>query len=153
MSVALSLHVLAAVIWVGGMFFAYNALRPSAASLLEPPMRLSLWKAVFSRFFPWVWVSVVIILASGYWMISQYYGGMASTPLFVHIMHGLGLVMMLIFLHVFFAPYRRLKRAVDDTRWPGGAKALNQIRILIGINLLLGLITVVVATGGKYLLQ
>ena len=153
MSVALSLHVLAAVIWVGGMFFAYMALRPSAATLLEPPLRLSLWKAVFSRFFPWVWLAIIILLASGYWMIFQHYGGMKTTPLFVHIMHGLGLVMMLIFLHVFFAPYRRLTKAVNNTRWPDGGKALNQIRILIALNLLLGLITVAVASGGKYLLS
>ncbi|MEZ5447975.1 MAG: CopD family protein [Thiolinea sp.] len=148
---ALALHVLSVTIWVGGMFFAYMALRPVAASLLEPPMRLSLWREVFARFFPWVWAAVILLLGSGYWIIFAVYGGMAGSPLHIHIMSGLGLLMMAIFLHVFFAPYRRLIRAVNETRWPEGAKALNQIRQLIGLNLLLGLLTITVATAGKYL--
>ncbi len=151
MSMAVAIHVLSVVIWVGGMFFAYMALRPAAASLLEPPVRLTLWRAVFSKFFPWVWAAVIGILLSGYWMIFGAYGGMANTPLFVHIMHGLGLIMMLIYLHVFFAPYRKLTKAVNNKEWPVGGAALNQIRILIGINLAIGLITIVVATAGKYL--
>ncbi|MEZ5536005.1 MAG: CopD family protein [Thiolinea sp.] len=152
MSLAVALHVLSVVIWVGGMFFAYMALRPAAAALLEPPARLTLWRAVFSKFFPWVWAAVILILASGYWIIFGVYGGMANAPLFVHVMHGSGLVMMLIFFHVFFAPYRRLTRAVSDSRWPDGGKALNQIRMLIGINLLIGLLTITLATAGKYLI-
>ena len=58
MGIALLLHALAAVVWVGGMFFAHMALRPVAASLLEPPQRLALWVGVFSRFFPWVFVAI-----------------------------------------------------------------------------------------------
>lgn len=151
MSTAVSIHVLSVVIWVGGMFFAYMALRPAAAGLLEPPVRLTLWRAVFSKFFPWVWAAVIGILLSGYWMIFGGYGGMAGAPMFVHIMHGLGLIMMLIYLHVFFAPYRKLTKAVNNEEWPAGGAALNQIRILIGINLAIGLITIIVATAGKYL--
>ncbi|CAA6819677.1 MAG: Unknown protein [uncultured Thiotrichaceae bacterium] len=151
MSMAVTIHVLSVVIWVGGMFFAYMALRPAAANLLEPPARLTLWRAVFSKFFPWVWAAVIGILLSGYWIIFGVYGGMANAPLFVHIMHGLGLIMMLIYLHVFFAPYRKLTKAVSNKEWPVGGAALNQIRILIGINLVVGLITIIVATAGKYL--
>lgn len=151
MSIALALHVLSVVVWVGGMFFAYMALRPAAATLLEPPTRLTLWRIVFSKFFPWVWAAIAFILLSGYWIIFGVYGGMAKAPLYVHVMHGLGLIMMLIYLHVFFAPYRKLSRAVNDSQWPAGGAALNQIRMLIGINLLLGLITIIVATAGKYL--
>jgi len=38
-----ALHVLAAVVWVGGMFFAWMVLRPAAVSALQPPERLMLW--------------------------------------------------------------------------------------------------------------
>ncbi|MCB1620047.1 MAG: CopD family protein [Thiothrix sp.] len=152
MSVAIALHVIAVVIWVGGMFFAYMCLRPVAAARLEPPQRLTLWQGVFAHFFPWVWACVALILGSGYWVIFMQYGGMAGTPLFIHVMQGLGLVMMAVFAHVFFAPYRRLRQAVAGQRWPDGGKALNQIRLLVGINLVLGLITVTVATAGRYLL-
>ena len=147
---AVLLHVIAVVIWVGGMFFAYMALRPVAASLLEPPQRLPLWVGVFGRFFPWVWVSIGVILATGLWMIFAVLGGMGAVALYVHAMFGLGLLMMLIFLHVFFASYGRLKRAVAAQDWPAGGKALAQIRMLVGINTLIGLLTIAVGAGGRY---
>lgn len=152
MSIALALHVLSVVIWVGGMFFAYMALRPVAASALEPPLRLTLWAGVFSKFFPWVWAAIILILGSGYWMLLGPFGGFANAPIFVHVMNGLGIVMMLIFLHVFFAPYKRLRKAVAASDWPTGGKALSQIRVLVGINTVIGLLTVAIGTAGKYLI-
>lgn len=148
MSAAITLHVLAAVIWVGGMFFAYMALRP-AAGQLEPAVRLSLWAATFKRFFPWVWICVITLLASGFWIIKQY-GGMGNVGPHVHIMLLLGIIMMLMFMHVFFAPNKRLARAVDSQDWETGAKALNQIRMLISINLTLGLIVTIVGKAGQF---
>lgn len=152
MSIALALHVLAVVIWVGGMFFAYMALRPVAATVLEPPQRLTLWNGVFAHFFPWVWASIIVILGSGYWMLLGPYGGFANAPVFVHLMNGLGLVMMLIFFHVYFAPYQKLRKAVAAQNWPEGGKALAQIRVSVGINTLIGMLTILIAAGGKYLL-
>lgn len=152
MSIAITLHLLSVVIWVGGMFFAYMALRPVAANLLEPPQRLTLWVGVFGKFFPWVWAAVLFILASGYWMLLGPFGGFAKAPLYVHAMNGLGLVMMAIFLHVYFAPYQRLRRAVSAQQWPEGGKQLAQIRVLVGVNTVLGLLIISIATAGKYLL-
>lgn len=77
MSLSLFLHVLGVVVWVGGMFFAYMALRPAAASLLEPPQRLTLWAGVFDKFFPWVWLSVALILLTGLHMLMPL-GGAAA---------------------------------------------------------------------------
>jgi uncharacterized membrane protein len=145
---AITLHLLAAVIWVGGMFFAYMALRP-AASFLEPSLRLPLWSQTFRRFFPWVWVSVITLLASGFWIIKQY-GGMGEVGPHVHIMLLLGLIMMLMFMHVFFAPHKKLGRAVESQDWETGAKALNQIRLLISVILIFGLITTVIGSAGQY---
>lgn len=145
---AITLHLLAAVIWVGGMFFAYMALRP-AASFLEPSLRLPLWSQTFRRFFPWVWVSVITLLASGFWLIKQY-GGMGEVGPHVHIMLLLGIIMILMFLHVFFAPHKKLGRAVESQDWETGAKALNQIRLLISINMLLGLIVTVIGSAGQF---
>lgn len=150
-AIMLALHILSAVIWVGGMFFAYMALRPVAASLLMPPQRLPLWSQVFGKFFPWVWTAIILLLITGYWMIFNVYGGMKTAPLYVHLMNGLGIVMMLIYLHLFFAPRSRLNKAVAAQDWPAGGKALGQIRILIGINLTIGLTVVAIAGGGRYL--
>jgi len=143
------LHVLGIVVWVGGMFFAYMALRPIAASVLEPPQRLALWAGVFDKFFPWVWVSVVLILLSGLHMLMAF-GGMGA-PHYALTMLVLGVVMMFIFGHVFFAPYRRLKRAVAAQDWKAGGAALGQIRQLIGINLTIGLVTIAVVFLGRWL--
>jgi len=87
---------------------------------------------------------------TGYMMISNIYSGMGNTPLYVHLMNGLGSLMIFIYLHVFFAPYQRLKRAVAAQDWPTGGKALAQIRVLVGINMTLGLLTALIASGGRY---
>ena len=147
MTLSLFLHVLGVVVWVGGMFFAYMALRPVAAAVLEPPQRLTLWSGVFAKFFPWVWGSVVAILLSGLHMLVVLGG--TSAPPYVFTMFALGMVMMLIFGHVFFAPYSQLKRAVSQQDWKAGGAALGQIRQLIGINLSLGLLTVAVVFLGR----
>ena len=149
MSLFLLLHVLSVVVWVGGMFFAYMALRPVAASVLEPPQRLTLWAGVFGRFFPWVWGSVALILATGLHMLTKLGG--AAAPHYVMTMLATGVAMMLIFAHVFFAPYGRLKRAVGQQDWKAGGAALAQIRKLIGLNLSLGLATIAVVFLGRAL--
>jgi len=152
MSLAIALHVLSVVVWVGGMFFAYMALRPAAVEVLEPPLRLQLWVATFKRFFPWVWLAIILILGSGYWMIFKF-GGFGNLPLYIHVMNGLGLLMMAIYLHVFFVPFQRLRKAVSAEIWPDGGKHLGQIRMLVGINTILGLLTIAIATGGRYLIH
>jgi len=150
-AIAITLHILAAVIWVGGMFFAWMALRPAAASVLDPPQRLPLWSATFARFFPWVWAAVILLPVSGYWMVFYVFGGFRQLGLHVHLMQACGWLMILIFLHVYFAPYRRLKAAIAVQDWPAGGRALGQIRRMVGINLILGIVVTVVATGGAYL--
>ena len=149
MTVSLFLHLLGVVVWVGGMFFAYMVLRPVAASVLEPPQRLTLWAGVFGKFFPWVWVSVILILLTGLHMLMAF-GGLAA-PLYALAMLALGLVMMLIYVVVFFSPYQKLKRAVAEQNWKAGGAALGQIRQLIGVNLSLGLLTIAVVFAGRML--
>ncbi|WP_018077529.1 DUF4149 domain-containing protein [Thiobacillus denitrificans] len=149
MTLSLFLHLLSVVVWVGGMFFAYMALRPVAASVLEPPQRLALWAGVFGKFFPWVWVAVALILATGLHMLMKLGG--AAAPHYMLTMLVLGVAMMAIFAHVFFAPYGRLRRAVAAQDWKAGGAALGQIRRLIGINLSLGLVTIAAVFLGRAL--
>ena len=151
MSYSIALHLLAAVIWVGGMIFAHNSLRPAAVQVLEPPLRLELWVQVFRRFFVLVWLSIAIILATGYWMLFNYFGGFAGAGLHIHIMHGGGILMVMIYLHVFFSPYRRLKQAVIIQDYPLAAAQLNQIRKMVGLNILIGLLVITVGSAGRYL--
>jgi uncharacterized membrane protein len=142
------LHILGFTVWIGGMFFAYMALRPVAADTLEGPIRMALWAGVLGKFFPWVWLSIALILGSGLHMMAQ----IGRPPLYVTVMFVLGVLMMLIFAHIFFAPYRRLKRAVTEMDGPKGGAALGQMRKLVGINLVIGLITLTVGGLGPVLL-
>lgn len=150
MSIALSLHLFAAIVWIGGMFFSYVILRPTAAELLEPPRRLPLWSQVFKRFFPWVWAAIVVLFISGYWMVMTVFGGFKGAGTHIHIMHGLGLLMVALYLHLFFAPRKRLVKAVAAEDWPAAAKQLAQIRVLVGINMILGFVVAAVGSGGRY---
>ncbi len=150
LSLALALHVVAAVVWVGGMAFAYWFVRPVAGSALEAPARLALWRGVFARFFPVVWACIAVLLASGYYMMLGPLGGVAAVGVHVHAMHGLALVMTAIFAHVFFAPWQRFRRAQDHGDRDRAPAELDRIRRFVAVNLALGLIVVVVAGGGRY---
>jgi len=149
LTVGVAFHVVAAVIWVGGMFFALIVLRP-ATGPLEPPVRLALWERVLSSFFLWVWAAVVILLVSGFAMVIWGFGGFSTVGTHVQVMMGVGILMMLIFDHLYFVPWQRFGRAVDAAEWPAAAKHIDQIRLLVTINLVLGLITVVVGAAGRY---
>ena len=151
MLIALPLHILAAIIWVGGMFFAYMILRAVAASLLEPPARLALWSQVFKRFFPWVWAAIIVLLSSGLWMTFVEFGGMKNAGKHIHLMLTLGIIMMLLFLHLFFAYYRKLNTALAAKDIPAAEQQLNKIRRMVGVNLILGLVTAVVASAGRFI--
>jgi uncharacterized membrane protein len=133
----ITVHALAAIVWVGGMFFAHLALRP-AALLLEAPARLNLWQAVFGRFFPWVWASVLGLLASGHLLLANGIG--LGSPA-VHAMAGIGWIMALIFTYLFFGPYRQLRSALTANDIPAAGLAQGRIRMIVTINLTLGLIT------------
>lgn len=142
-------HILSAVIWVGGMFFAHQVLRP-AAGALDPVQRLPLWSRVLGRFFAWVFAAVVLLLASGLALVFGLYGGFRGTGLYIHLMMGLGILMMLIFLHLYFAPWRRFRAAVARQDWTEGGRQLAQIRVIVTINLVLGLIVVAIGGSGRY---
>lgn len=148
-TVALVLHALAAAVWVGGMFFALVALRPATAPL-EPGPRLELWSRVLERFFLWVMAAIVLLLASGYGMIFGVYAGFRGIGLHINIMQGVGIIMMLLFFHLYFAPWRRFRAAVGRQDYPAAAGQLNQIRVIVTINLILGLITIAVGSSGRY---
>jgi uncharacterized membrane protein len=135
-----ALHLLFAVLWVGGMFFAYVVLRPSMAAI-EAPQRMLLHTRVFKKFFLVVWHAMPIILLSGFAMIALRWD-MATAPWQIHAMMGLGLLMAAVFLAIFFGPYRQFRRTIDRNRM---ASSLDSIRKLIGVNLILGLLTVIVA--------
>ncbi|CAI8976683.1 DUF2269 family protein [Pseudomonas chlororaphis] len=140
-----TLHVLAALVWVGGMFFAWMVLRPAAVAALEGPARLKLWAEVFPRFFVWVWVAVVLLPISGVGLIHLRFSGFETAPRYVQVMMGLYVVMTALFIRIQSLQLPALRQAVAAEDWPAGATTLGNIRKLVGINLIIGLLLVAVA--------
>lgn len=142
------LHVLAIVVWIGGMVFAHFFLRPAALQL-EPPQRIRLMHGALQRFFQAVLVAIVVVLASGLWMIGRVaketvQAGLAfNMPLDWTIMAALGIVMMGIFGHIRFALFKRLDKAVTASDWTAGGTALASIRTWVAVNLAIGVVIIV----------
>ena len=143
--IVLAIHILCIVIWVGGMFFALVVLRPSLSGL-EPAPRVAVHSQVFRRFFLVVWHVMLIALITGYAMLFGVYNGFAGANWAIQTMQGLGLIMGAVFLVVYFGPWPRFRAAVSPAR---AADAAESLRRLILANLVLGLITVVIAAFGR----
>jgi len=135
-NILLFLHLAGAIFWIGGMAFMVLSLRPAAHVQLQPPVRLPLMVEVLRRFFVVVAISIAVLLATGVALMLQVPGGRA--PVGWHVMAGLGILMMLIFGHIFFGPWRRMRAAVAAQDWPEGGKRMNQIALLVKVNLGLG---------------
>jgi uncharacterized membrane protein len=140
-----SLHLLAALIWVGGMFFAWMVLRPAAVTALEAPARLKLWLEVFRRFFYWVWAAVLVLPVTGVGMLHLRFSGFDSAPRYVHVMMGLYIAMLALFLRIQALQLPELRRAVAAEDWSAGGAVLGHIRRLVGFNLIIGLLLVSIA--------
>ncbi len=149
-AVVVTLHALAAVVWVGGMFFAYVILRPSVGGIEAPPERLRLWNRVLGRFFVWVWGAVIVLPMTGYRLVFAEYGGIAGMTPPLHVMHGLAVVMILLFWFLFFGPFEEFKKAVQAEDWPVAAACLDRIRRIVAINLVIGLIVVSVGSSASW---
>lgn len=148
-AIPIALHQAAGLVWVGGMFFAHFALRPTLKEALDPQPRLRVALGVFQRFFPWVWGSIAVLWLSGLWVFLGVMG--AKAGLYVHAMMGIALIMTLVFAVIYFIPFRRMQGSVVAAEWPKAASAFGWIRGLMAVNLGLGLATVVIAAAGPAL--
>src|SRR5699024_3797553 len=128
MSILIALHVLAVLVWVGGMFFLLQVVRP-AAGPMQAGERLTLFSRMLGLLFLWVWLSIIVLVVTGH-LIPCMLGGMAAVPVYVHIMHGLGCIMILMLAHVFFAPWRRMRTAPEAGALMDAGRAMTQIRSL-----------------------
>ena len=144
-----ALHLLGAVLWVGGMAFALLALRPALA-VLEPPQRLAVHEAAMRRFFLLVWHAMPAVMLTGWALLFGWYGGFRGAGWHIHLMHFTGLVMACVFLALFTGPWQEFRTAQKKGDPPGAAQAAERIRQLVSMNLVLGLLTVGVAAWGRF---
>jgi uncharacterized membrane protein len=126
------------------MTFMLFALRPSLPVLPTPAQRLPLLAAVLGRFFVLVWAAIGILLLSGVYMFSH--AGAQAAPIGWHLMTGIGVLMMLVYGHIYFALYRPLVRAVAAADWPTGGRRASLIAKLVLVNFALGWLAVAAVT-------
>lgn len=138
------LHLVAAIIWMGGMAFMLLALRPAVLDVMEPQPRARLMAVVWRRFFRVVWVAIGVLLLTGGPMYAAMFRtmrettGTGSVPLGWSLMMVIGLAMMAIFGHIYFAGLRKFLRALAAGEGAQAAKAASQIHTLVLTNFVLG---------------
>jgi len=148
--VVTSLHLIAAIIWVGGIFLVYKIFRPVALEQ-APPIRLKLFYGIFERFFRWVWWLILVLLVTGYldWFVR--FGGFDYAPLYMHLMHWIGWLMVGLFALLYFIYYRQFQSFIMSESYPEAGKVLNtKMRPIIVINLMLGFLEAVIGVSGLY---
>ena len=144
----LAVHTIAAVVWVGGMYFAVAAFEP-ALRVIPEPLRLTVWREAFKRFFRWAWVCLTAILLSGYTVVYYGYEGFAAAGLHIHIMQISGLLMVFLFVAMWCTYWQEFRHAIEQDHEAAAEHALRRMRQVTVIILVLGLFTSAIgATGG-----
>lgn len=141
----LSLHVIGAALWVGGLGYAIIVLRPSIAVLDQPAARIQLHLQSMKRFLRLTWHIMPLVLLTGWVMVFTLYGGFAALPWAVNAMQAGALIMTAIFLYLYFGPFRRFRRAIRP-----GPELIGRMRTLVTINLVIGVLVLVFASIGHF---
>ena len=133
-------HLAAGIVWLGGMAIMLWAVRPVAIAQLEPAQRLPLLAGMLRRFFNLVGLCVILLLTTGAIMLMGV--DMKLAPKGWHAMIGLGSLKCLIFGHLYFGPFRKMKNAllIDDLSAAGAQLA--KIHPLVLSNFALGWLAV-----------
>jgi uncharacterized membrane protein len=134
-AIFLFLHLAAAIVWIGGMFFAYFCLRPAAAQVLDPSQRLTLWTATFERFLRYAAIAVVVLIGSGFALLLPI--GLHAAPHGWIAMIVLGFIMSGVFVYIYAVLYPEMVRNTQASSWPAAAARLNAIRRMVAVNLVL----------------
>lgn len=125
------LHLVAAMVWVGGQLFLPLALTPVLKRRFPPEQRVELIAAVGTRFRPFAWVALGILVLTGLQRASLVFGGfpelwqgLSSTDYGQILKAKLLLVIMILLLQLLhdFVLGPRLQK-LSEQRSPGLARA------------------------------
>jgi len=147
-AILLFIHLLAAAFWVGGMATLHFAVRPAAVATLEPPLRLRTMAAALRRFFVGVDAAATLLFVTGVAMILLA-GGFRAVHWRIEAMMGIAIVMAGIYVYIRASVFRAMRRAVEESAWPVAAARLNTVRLLVTVNLALGVAVFAVAIVGR----
>lgn len=119
------------MLWIGGMAYSLLFLRPSLKELPQEEHRQKLLSSVFSRFFPAVWLSVLILFLTGMGLWHGYRKDFSANPLFHTKLFIFGLMTLVFaYIHLFLLRKGRISHVPN----------------LIGVNLLLGILILLIIT-------
>ena len=144
------LHILAAVIWIGGMLFLSLIAVPVLRQVDSPLLRRDLFRAMAQRFRALVWLCIGILLLTGFGNV-VFYGTAAAGSPYMKVLHiKLGLVAVLVLLGLLhdFVIGPRAGRALSRDGLPPTGTDLLMVTLApwVGrLNLLLGIIILVPA--------
>ncbi len=149
-AVARAVHVVAVVVWIGGVSFVTTVLLPAIGREVEPGLRVSLFERVEARFAWQARVTTLIAGVSGLWLTVRWQLWSRFVDAGFWWMHAMVAVWALftlmlfvlepIFLHRWFS-----QRALRD---PEGTFTL--VRMLHRVLLAVSLVTVAAATLGAH---
>jgi uncharacterized membrane protein len=150
MTVVFPLHILAIIVFLGGLFFASVVFQPLTRGL-DSETASSLWQPTLSRFFAWGWVSLLLILATGIGMVFLKFGGYSGAPMIHRGNMAIGIPAMALFVYVFFGPWQQYRRTTLRRDWTAAQKAITRVQVVMRIILVLGLIASAVSAVGRYI--
>ena len=144
------LHLLATVVWIGGMAFNIWVLRPSL-STVEPRQRVKIASAVLKRFIYLAWLSIVTLFITGVFLGPTTSGVSLTTDYGILLItkHTIVIAMVIIVAVISFVIFPRFKTLLSDMNVkvvqkempsPELSKLLGRIVLLVKLNLTLGIV-------------
>ncbi len=127
----LFLHLFFAVVWIGGMIYSLLFLRPSLKEIAQQETKDKFLRAVLSKFFLTVWISILVLFISGMGLWHGYRRDFTENTLFHTKLFLFGL-MVFLFFYIYFFLFRKNK----PTHIPN----------LIGVNLFMGILILLIIT-------
>ena len=148
-ALSLVFHTLAAIIWVGGVFFVRTILLPSLDGW-EATERFAVLARVLPVFFRVIWGSVVVLLVTGYGvLLFGYSDGLGGGGVHVDIMQAVGWLLILAFAYLDWGPFRYFLRARAAGDMDRAEAKLVILRKGFSVTLGLGLLTAAVGATGS----
>ena len=144
------LHILAAVIWIGGMLFLSLIAVPVLRQVDSPLLRADLFRKMAWRFRRLVWICLAVLILTGTVNVAFYGDTTQGSPYLKVLGIKLGLVAVLVAMgvaHDFIIGPRAARAQSRDGLLPTGTDLLMvQLAPWVGrLNLLLGVIILVLA--------
>jgi len=144
------LHILAAVIWIGGMLFLSLVAVPVLRQVDSPLLRADLFRKMAWRFRRLVWICLAVLILTGTVNVAYYGDTTQGSPYLKVLGIKLGLVAVLVAMgvaHDFIIGPRAARAQSRDGLLPTGTDLLMvQLAPWVGrLNLLLGVIILVLA--------